>query len=62
MKKNVRMDLRIEITNEIREEYERSVSSFPSFFIFVIHNAHFFCVIYLRELRVFFHASPSGLA
>ena len=36
MKKNVRMDLRIEITNEIREEYERSVSSFSAFLLFII--------------------------
>ncbi|KAF9950733.1 hypothetical protein BGZ65_006407 [Modicella reniformis] len=32
MKKNVRMDLRIEITNEIREEYERSAEQEASLF------------------------------
>ncbi|KAF9927250.1 Transforming acidic coiled-coil-containing protein 3 [Linnemannia zychae] len=32
MKKNVRMDLRIEITNEIREEYERSAAEEAAIF------------------------------
>ncbi|KAF9966751.1 hypothetical protein BGZ70_001412, partial [Mortierella alpina] len=36
MKKNVRMDLRIEITNEIREEYERSAEQEAALFQFEI--------------------------
>ncbi|KAF9567895.1 hypothetical protein EC968_003131 [Mortierella alpina] len=38
MKKNVRMDLRIEITNEIREEYERSAEQEAALFQFEIEE------------------------
>ncbi|KAF9090106.1 Transforming acidic coiled-coil-containing protein 3 [Mortierella sp. GBA35] len=38
MKKNVRMDLRIEITNEIREEYERSAEQEAAIFQFEIEE------------------------
>ena len=52
MKKNVRMDLRIEITNEIREEYERSVSSFSFFVIRSVRAS--LRVVCLGTLRIFF--------
>ncbi|KAG0199271.1 hypothetical protein BGX28_007430, partial [Mortierella sp. GBA30] len=38
MKKNVRMDLRIEITNEIREEYERSAEQEAAIFQYEIEE------------------------
>ncbi|KAI7828528.1 hypothetical protein BC939DRAFT_59023 [Gamsiella multidivaricata] len=38
MKKNVRMDLRIEITNEIREEYERSAEQEAAIYQFEIEE------------------------